>query len=148
MAAFSASLIIIASLISGCASPSSHAIEFRTASNVSFTVNSSQFDTVDIQSPEIQLWRGSDVVGSVVTIQTNPDYQSAIKEVEEGFIEAQRGPGETNKLALPDGAYGFSASFGGHTTAFIAVHNQPESWITISTRDTLFEEVLSSIVIE
>ncbi|HCW92040.1 MAG TPA: hypothetical protein DHU56_18635 [Marinobacter sp.] len=148
MTRFFVILILMASFLSGCASTNSHPIEFHTTTNASFTINSDQFDTIDIQSSEIQLWQGSDLVGSIMTIQTNPDYQSAIKEVEEGFIEAQRGPGEPHELALPDGAYGFSVSFGGHTTAFIAVHNQPESWLTISTRDALFEEILSSIVIE
>ncbi len=135
-------------LLSGCASIHSQPIAFRTAPNTSFTINSDQFNTVDIQSSEIQLWQGSNLVGSIMTIQTNPAYQSAIEEVKEGFLEARRGPGEVSELALPEGAYGFSTSFDGHTTAFIAVHNQLESWITISTRNALFEEVLSSIAVE
>lgn len=142
------SLILIVSLISGCTSLDSRPIGFRAAPNTSFTISSDQFDTVEIQSSEIHLWKDSDLVGSITTIEKNPNYQSAIEEVKQGFIEAQRGPGKTSLLALPDGAYGFSTSFSGYTTAFIAIHDQPESWITISTRDSLFKGVLSSITIK
>lgn len=148
MTAFSASLIIIAGLITGCASPSDHSVEFRTTSSASFTISSAQFNAVEIQPSEIQLWQDSDLFGSIMTIQTSPDYHSGIEEVKAGYLEAQKGPGQVIELDLPEGAYGFSTSFGGHTTAFIALQDQPESWVTISARDTAFGEVLSSMSID
>lgn len=148
MAAFSASLIIIAGLMTGCASPRGHSVEFRTTSSASFTISSAQFNAVEIQPSEIQLWQDSSLFGSIMTIQTSPDYHSGIEEVKAGYLEAQNGPGQVVELDLPEGAYGFSASFGGDTTAFIALEDQPESWITISTRDAVFGEVLSSMSID
>lgn len=142
-------LILIMSFLNGCASiTSSQPIEFRTTSSASFTISTAQFNAVEIQPSEIQLWQDSELFGSIMTIQTSPDYHSGMEEVKAGYLEAQKGPGQVIELDLPEGAYGFSTSFGGHTTAFIALQDQPESWITISARDAVFGEVLSSMSID
>lgn len=147
MARLVVSLILIVVFISGCASFSSHSVEFRAAPNTSFTLNSDRFDAIEIQPSEMQLWEGSDLVGTIMTVETNPQSKTAIGEVKQGFVEAQKGPGAPIELQLPDGAYGFASTFRGYTTAFIAVANNNESWITISVKEDLFDEVLSSIAI-
>lgn len=147
MTRFVVSLILIVVIISGCASFSSHPVEFRAAPNTSFTLNSDRFDAIEIQPSEIQLWEGSDLVGTIMTVETNPQSKTAINEVKQGFVEAQKGPGAPSELQLPESAYGFASTFRGYTTAFIAVAEYNESWITISVKDDLFDEVLSSIAI-
>jgi len=141
-------LTLILAFISGCASFNSQSIEFRTTANVSFKISSSQFDTVEFQPSELQLWKNSDLVGSITTIETNPQFESAIKEVKQGFVEALKGSGTPCELALPEGAYGFASSFRGYTTAFIASADNTESWITIGVRNDVFEEVISSMVLQ
>jgi len=69
----------------------------------------------------------------------------AVDEVRQGFNEAQRSSGKVVPLDLGNSAYGFSVAVNGYTTAFIATSKHPTSWITISTQDDIFEEVLSSL---
>lgn len=147
MTRFVVSFILMVVFISGCASFSSHPVEFRAAPNTSFTLNSDRFDAIEIQPSEIQLWEGSDLVGTIITVETNPQSKTAINEVKQGFVEAQKGPGTPGELQLPEGAYGFASTFRGYTTAFIAVADYNESWITISVKDDIFDAVLSSITI-
>lgn len=147
MTRFVVSLILITVLISGCASFKSNPVEFRATPHITFTLNGDKFDAIEIQSSEIQLWEDSDLVGTISTIETNPQSNTAINEVKQGFTEAQKGPGTPRELQLPEGAYGFASTFRGYTTAFISVANNNESWITISVKEDLFDEVLSSITI-
>jgi len=139
--------IFLISLISGCASINQQAIEFRTSNGIAFEFNSRQFDTVDIQPSETQIWRGSELVGSVVTMETNADFSTAVEEVRQGFREAQKSSGDVTKLELGEGIYGFSATVNGYTTAFIATSNHPSSWVTISADDDVFYEVLSTLTV-
>lgn len=148
MTRFVTLIVLMVGFISGCASLTNQPIEFRTTANVSFKISSSQFDTVELQPSELQLWKNSDLVGSITTIETNPLFESAIKEVKQGFVEAHKGPGTPSELALPEGAYGFASSFRGYTTAFIARADNTESWITIGVRNDVFEEVISSMVLQ
>lgn len=141
-------LTLILAFISGCASFNSQSIEFRSTANVSFEISSSQFDTVELHPSKLQLWKNSDLVGSVTTIETNPQFESAIKEVKQGFVEALKGPGTPSELALPEGTYGFASSFRGYTTAFIARADNAGSWITISLKDDAFDEVFSSMALK
>lgn len=135
------------SLISGCASLYEQATEFRTSNGIAFEFNSRHFDTVDIQPPETQIWRGSDLVGSVATMETNADFSTALEEVRQGYKEAQKSSGDVTELDLCEGVYGFSATVNGYTTAFIATSSHPSSWITISTDDDVFYEVLSTLTV-
>lgn len=143
-----ASLILIVVIISGCASFGSRPVEFRATPSTSFALNSDKFDAIEIQSSEILLWEGSDLVGSITTVETNPQSETAINEVKQGFVEAQKGSGAPSELQLPEGAYGFASTFRGYTTAFIAVAEYNESWVTISVKDDVFDDVLSSITIK
>ena len=63
-------------------------------------------------------------------------------------MEARKGPGVPSELELQKGAYGFASSFRGYTTAFIATTANTESWLTISVKDGVFDELLSSIEIK
>ena len=101
MARLVVSLILIVVFISGCASFSSHPVEFRAAPNTSFTLNSDRFDAIEVQPSEMQLWEGSDLVGTIMTVETNPQSKTAIGEVKQGFVEAQKGPGAPTELQLP-----------------------------------------------
>ena len=139
--------IVLASLISGCASLNQQAIEFRISNGIAFEFNSGQFDTVDIQPSETQIWRGSELVGSVATMETNADFSTAVEEVRQGFREARKSSGDVTELDLGEGVYGFSATINGYTTAFIATSNHPSSWVTISTADDVFYQVLSTLAV-
>lgn len=139
--------IFLISLISGCASLNQQAIEFRTYNGIAFEFNSRQFDTVDIQPSETQIWRGSELVGSVATMETNADFSSAVEEVRQGFREAQKSSDDLTELDLGEGVYGFSATVNGYTTAFIATSKHPSTWITISADANIFENVLSTLTV-
>lgn len=137
--------IFLISLISGCASINQQAIEFRTSNGIAFEFNSRQFDTVDIQPSETQIWRGSELVGSVATMETNADFSTAVEEVRQGFGEAQKSSGDVTELDLGEGVYGFSATVNGYTTAFIATSKHRSTWITISADENIFDNVLSTL---
>ncbi|SFR49277.1 hypothetical protein SAMN04488073_2259 [Marinobacter gudaonensis] len=131
-------------LISGCAS-FKQPTKFRTSNDIVFKLDSSEFDTVDIQPSEIQLWRDSKLVGSVMTMDTNPEFSTAVEELMEGYQQAQNSAGDIRKLVLNKGVYGFSATINGYTTAFIATSRQPSQWITISADEDIFDQVLSTL---
>ena len=133
------------SLISGCASLYQQATEFRTSNGIAFEFNSRHFDTVDIQPSETQIWRGSDLVGSVATMETNADFSTALEEVRQGYKEAQKSSGDVTELDLCEGVYGFSATVNGYTTAFIATSKHRSTWITISADENIFDNVLSTL---
>ncbi|PPI85119.1 hypothetical protein KEHDKFFH_05000 [Marinobacter maroccanus] len=137
----------MASLISGCAVTDQASIEFRTSNNLAFEINQDRFDTVDIQPSETKIWRGSELVGSVATMETNADFSTAVEEVRHGFREAKKSFGDVIKLKLGEGVYGFSATVNDYTTAFIATSNHPSSWVTISADDDVFYEVLSTLTV-
>lgn len=103
--------IVLASLISGCAVTDQAPIEFRTSNNLTFELSKSRFDTIDMQPFETQLWLDSALVGSLMTMETSTDFETAVDEVRQGSNEAEH----------------------------------PSSWITISTQDDVFGEVLSSL---
>lgn len=132
-------------LISGCAVTSQQPTAFRTSNNLVFELSESRFDTIDVQPFETQLWLDSTMVGSLTTMETSPDFDTAVDEVRQGFNEAQGSSGKVVQLDLGNSAYGFSVAVNGYTTAFIATSKHPTSWITISTQDDIFEEVLSSL---
>lgn len=140
-------ICLMTGFISGCASLNNQTVEFRATSSTSFGISSDQFNTVELQPSEILLWKGADLIGSITTVKTNPKSETAINEVKQGFVEAQKGPGAPRELTLPEGAYGFASSFRGFTTAFIAVVGDSEFWITISVKDDVFDQVLSSITV-
>lgn len=139
--------IFLISLISGCASLDQHPIEFRTPNDLAFELNRGRFDTVDIQPFETQLWRDSELVGSVMSMETSAEFSTAAEEVREGFREAQKSSGDVSELDLGEGVYGFSVSVNGYKTAFIATSKHPSIWITISTSDNVFDEVLSTLTV-
>ena len=140
-------MLLMVAFVSGCTPLIKQPIEFRTTTNVSFSIDSGQFDVVELQSSETLLWKDSELVGIITTVVTAPQSGTATKEVKQGFIENQRSSGAAIELSLPKGAYGFASSVRGFTTAFIAVANYDEFWITISVRDDFFDELLSSISI-
>jgi hypothetical protein len=78
-------------------------------------------------------------------METSPDFETAVDEVRQGSNETQQYSGKVKKLDLGGSAYGFSVTVKGYTTAFIATSEHPSSWITISTQDDVFGEVLSSL---
>ena len=86
-------------------------------------------------------------MGSVATMETNADFSTAVEEVRQGFREARKSSGDVTELDLGEGVYGFSATVNGYTTAFIATSSHPSSWITISTDDDVFYEVLSTLTV-
>ena len=86
-------------------------------------------------------------MGAVATMETNAEFSTAVEEVRQGFREAQKSSGDVTELDLGEGVYGFSATVNGYTTAFIATSNQPSSWVTISTDDDVFYEVLSTLTV-
>ena len=135
-------------LLAGCTSLNQQSFEFHTANNIAFELGSGQFDTVDIQPFETQLWRDSELVASVATIETNANFPTAVEEVRQGFIEAQKSSGHLAKLDLGEGVYGFSATVNGYTTAFIATSKHPSTWITISTDKNIFGDVLSTLTVK
>ncbi|MEC7815548.1 MAG: hypothetical protein VX939_04710 [Pseudomonadota bacterium] len=147
MKRFIATGIVLISLISGCAITSQEPTAFRTSNNLVFELSESRFDTIDVQPFETQLWLDSTMVGSVMTMETSPDFATAVDEVQQGFIEAQKSSGKVIPLDLDDRAYGFAVILNGYTTAFIATLEHPSSWITISTQDDVFAEVLSSLAV-
>lgn len=136
---------VLVSLLSGCAATGQTPIEFHTSNHLTFELGNGRFDTIDVQPFETQLWLGSAMVGSLMTMETSPDFDTAVDEVRQGFNEAQRSSGKVVQLDLGNRAYGFSVAVNGYTTAFIATSKHPTSWITISTQDDIFEEVLSSL---
>lgn len=139
--------IFLVSLVSGCASLDQQPIEFRTSSDIVFKLNSKQYDTVDIQHFETQLWRDSVLVVSVMSMETNAAFSTAVEEVGQGFKEAQKSFADVTELNVGKGIYGFSASVDGYTTAFIATSNHPSSWVAISTTDDVFDEVLPTLAV-
>lgn len=139
--------IFLAILISGCAVTDQPPVEFRSSNNLAFEINQDGFDAVDIQPSETKIWRGSELVASVATMETNADFSTAVEEVRQGFREAQKSSGNVTELNLGEGVYGFSATVNGYTTAFIATSNHPSSWVTISTTDDVFGEVLSTLAV-
>lgn len=145
MKRFIATGIVLISLISGCAVTSQEPTAFRTSNNLVFELSESRFDTIDVQPFETQLWLDSTMVGSLTTMETSPDFDTAVDEVRQGFNEAQRSSGKVVQLDLGNSVYGFSVAVNGYTTAFIATSKHPTSWITISTQDDIFKEVLSSL---
>ncbi|KMQ73033.1 hypothetical protein [Marinobacter subterrani] len=147
MKALMACGIFLISLISGCAALYQQPTEFRTSNGIIFKLNSRQFDTVDIQPLETQLWRESKLVGSVITVETNPEFSTAMGEVRQGYREAQKSSGVVRELDLGEGVYGFSATINSYTTAFIATSTHPSAWITISTDENIFDDVLSTLTV-
>lgn len=145
MKAFMACGIFLINQISGCASFDQQPIEFRTSNDIAFKLSRGQFDTVDIQPFETQLWRDSELVGSVMSMETSAEFSTAAEEVREGFREAQKSSGDVAELDLGKGVYGFSASVNGYTTAFIATSKHPSTWVSISTADNVFDEVLATL---
>nr|WP_297401115.1 hypothetical protein [uncultured Marinobacter sp.] len=145
MARFFTCLLIGSGILPGCAFTPSQTIDFRTTNNARFESSSDQFGAVDIRPFETRLWRANTLVGSITTLETDPDFSTAIGEVKQGFHEATKGPGKPELLELPDNAFGFSVSCDGYTTAFIATRDRPESWFTISVLDETFDEVISSL---
>ena len=79
-------------------------------------------------------------------METNADFSTALEEVRQGYKEAQKSSGDVTELDLGEGVYGFSATINGYTTAFIATSN-PSSWVTISTADDVFYQVLSTLAV-
>jgi len=71
--------------------------------------------------------------------------KSRFDAIEVQPFETQQYSGKVKKLDLGGSAYGFSVTVKGYTTAFIATSEHPSSWITISTQDDVFGEVLSSL---
>lgn len=145
MKAFIACGIFLVSLISGCASLNHESIEFHTSNNIKFELTSGRFDSVNVQPFETQLWLDTELVGSILTMETNPDFSTAVEEVRQGFREAQKSSGNVAELDLGKGVFGFSVTVNGYTTAFIATSQHPSSWITISTTDNVSDEVLSTL---
>lgn len=90
--------IFLVSLVSGCASLDQQPIEFRTSSDIVFKLNSRQYDAVDIQHFETQLWRDSVLVVSVMSMETNAAFSTAVEEVRQGFKEAQKSFGDVIEL--------------------------------------------------
>lgn len=145
MKAFIACGIFLVSLISGCASLNQESIEFHTSNNIKFELSSGRFNSVNVQPFETQLWLDTELVGSILTMETNPDFSTAVEEVRQGFREAQKSSGKVTELDLGEGIFGFSVTVNGYTTAFIATSQHPSSWITISTTDNVSDEVLSTL---
>lgn len=137
--------IVLASLVSGCAVTDQASIEFRTSNDLTFELSKSRFDAIEVQPFETQLWLDSAIVGSLRTMETSQDFETAVDEVRQGSNETQQYSGKVKKLDLGGSAYGFSVTVKGYTTAFIATSEHPSSWITISTQDDVFGEVLSSL---
>ncbi|WP_341581092.1 hypothetical protein [Marinobacter metalliresistant] len=145
MKAFIACGIFWVSLISGCASLNQESIEFHTSNNIKFELSSGRFDSVNVQPFETQLWLDTELVGSILTMETNPDFSTAVEEVRQGFREAQKSSGNVTELDLGEGIFGFSVAVNRYTTAFIATSQHPSSWIIISTTDSVSDEVLSTL---
>ncbi|PSF13734.1 hypothetical protein [Marinobacter shengliensis] len=136
---------VLVSMLSGCAATGQTPIQFRTSNDLTFELSNSQFDTVDVQPFETQIWLDSAMIGSLMTMETNPDFDTAVDEVRQGFDEAEKSSGKIVQLDLGDSAYGFSVTVNGYTTAFIATSKHPTSWITISIKEDVFDDVLSSM---
>lgn len=140
--------LVLAVATSGCSSFGSQPIEFQTTASASFKLNPNTFDSIELHPSDISLWRDGNIVGSITTMPTAPDFESAIDELKQGLLEAQKGPGVPQLLDLPNNAYGFSSTHNGFTTAFIASSASPETWVTISAQAELFDQMLATIRFE
>lgn len=145
---FASLILFFVLLTTGCASFNKQPVEFQTAADVNISINSDQFDAVELQLADTLLWQNSELVGIITVIDTAPQFQTAIDEVKQGYKANLESSEPTRELDLPAGAYGFASSLRGFTTAFIAVEKSEESWVTISVRDDFFNEILSSVSVD
>lgn len=145
---FASMILILVLFTTGCAPLNKQPVEFRTAADISISINNDQFDSVELLYSEMLLWQDSELIGIITVIDTDPQFQTAMEEVRRGFEENLKSSEATRKLDLPEGVFGFASSMRGFTTAFVAVEAREETWVTISVRDRFFEEILSSISVD